>query len=398
MVYEIIARISPACYNFLPDKCQTTYEQGATMTSRPYLKLAQILVDHSTGVKPGDRVAIETTTNASELVSEIYALVVQRGGHPHILLHLPEQEQIFFKFANEDQLTYTPAFQKMVTEQFEAYIRVRADIDPMALQDVPAEKQSLRQKGMAPVRNTMLRRGADNSLRWSLTQFPTEGYAKEAGMSLDEYTAFLLSACHADESTPDPVAHWETIRSQQQSMIQKIEGHDQVKLLGPNVDLTLSVKGRKFNNSYGKHNLPDGEIYTGPVEESVNGWVKFSYPAIFQGQGVEGVELKFDRGRVVSARARVGEELLLAMIASDEGAHYLGEFAIGTNYEINRFTRNILFDEKLGGTFHLALGAGFPETGSRNTSSIHWDMICDMRSDAEIRVDGDPIYRNGKFL
>ncbi len=368
------------------------------MISHPYQKLAQILVDHSTSVKPGDRVAIETTTNASELVAEIYALVVQRGGHPHVLLNLPEQEQIFFKYANDDQLAYTPAFQKLVTEQFEAYIRVRADIDPLALRDVPAEKQSLRQKGMALVRNTMLHRAAEHALRWSLTQFPTEGYAKEAGMSLDEYTSFLLQACHADENTPDPVAHWENIRSQQQRMIETIEGHEQVKLLGSNVDLTLSVKGRKFNNSYGRHNLPDGEIYTGPVEESANGWVRFTYPAIYQGQGVEGVELKFDQGRVVSARAEVGEELLLAMIATDEGAHYLGEFAIGTNYEINRFTRNILFDEKLGGTFHLALGASFPETGSRNTSSIHWDMICDMRTDAEIRVDGEVIYRNGKFL
>jgi aminopeptidase len=367
------------------------------MALQPYLKLAQILVDHSTSVKPGDRVAIETTTNASELVHEIYTLVLQRGGYPHILLHLPEQEKIFFEYANDDQLIHTPAFQELVTEQFEVYIRVRADIDPLALRGVPAEKQSLRQKGMAQVRNTMIRRAADNSLRWSLTQFPTEGYAKEAGMSLGEYTSFLLSACHADENTPDPVAHWENIRSQQVSMIQRIEGHDQVKLLGPNVDLSLSVKGRKFNNSHGKHNMPDGEIYTGPVEESVNGWVKFTYPAIYQGQAVEGVELKFDRGRVISAKAEVGEELLLAMIASDEGAHYLGEFAIGTNFEINRFTRNILFDEKLGGTFHLALGAGYPETGSRNTSSIHWDMICDMRTDSEIQADGEVIYRNGKF-
>jgi len=244
----------------------------------------------------------------------------------------------------------------------------------------------------------MIRRGGDKSLRWVLTQFPTEGYAKEAGMNLEEYTNFLLSACHADEITADPVAHWENIRIQQTRMIESIEGHNEINLLGPNVDLSLSVKGRKFNNSYGKHNLPDGEIYTGPVEDSVNGWVKFSYPAIYQGQVVEGVELKFEKGRVVSVKAKVGEELLLAIVESDEGSHYLGEFAIGTNSEINRFTRNILFDEKLGGTFHIALGAGFPETGSRNTSTIHWDMICDMRKDSEISADGAVIYRDGKFI
>jgi aminopeptidase len=181
-------------------------------------------------------------------------------------------------------------------------------------------------------------------------------------------------------------------------MIERIQGRDKVKLQGPNVDLSLSIKGRTFNNSYGLHNMPDGEIYTGPVEDSVNGWVKFTYPAIYQGQVVEGVELQFENGRVVSANAAVGESFLKTMVDSDEGSHYLGEFAIGTNYEINRFTRNILFDEKLGGTFHMALGAGYPETGSRNKSAIHWDMICDMRTDSEIQVDGEAIYRDGKFI
>jgi aminopeptidase len=368
------------------------------MNEQSYKKLAQILVDHSTSVKAGDRVAIETTTNAESLVREIYELVLQRGGHPHVLLNLPDQEKIFFKYANDDQLTYTPAFQKLVTDHFEAYIRVRAEIDPRALNGVSPIKQSLRQKGMAPVRNSMLQRGASKSLRWALTQIPTEGYAQEAGMSMAEYTDFVFSACHADDNTTDPVAHWEKIYKQQTRMIDRVQGHEVVKLLGPNVDLTLSIKGRKFNNSYGLHNMPDGEIYTGPVEDSVNGWVKFTYPATYQGQVVEGVELMFEDGRVIDAKAEVGETFLRAMIESDEGAHFLGEFAIGTNYEINRFTRNILFDEKLGGTFHLALGAGYPETGSRNTSTIHWDMICDMRKEAEIQVDGSVIYREGQFI
>ena len=367
------------------------------MTDDANKKIAQILVDHSTCVKPGDRVAIETTSNAVSLVSEIYELVLLRGGHPHVLINLPEQEKLLFTYGNEDQLSYIPTFQKLVTEQFEVYIRVRAEIDPRVLSGTSPQKQSLRQKGMAPVRNMMLQRGATNSLRWVLTQIPTEGYANEAGMSMNEYTDFVYSACHADKNTLDPVAYWENIRKQQACTIENIQGHDEVKLLGPNVDLTMSIKGRKFNNSFGKHNLPDGEIYTGPVEESVNGWVRFTYPAIYQGQVVEGVELRFEDGRVIDSKAAVGEAFLRTMIDSDEGSHYLGEFAIGTNYEINRFTRNILFDEKLGGTFHLALGAGYPETGSRNTSIIHWDMICDMRKDAEIQVDGMVVYREGKF-
>jgi len=349
-------------------------------------------------IKPGDRVAVETTTNAESLVRVIYELILQRGGHPHLILGLPDQEKLFFNYASEDQLVFTPQFQKLVTDQFEAYIRVRADIDPRALSGVPSQRQALRLKGMAPVRNAMLRRGATNELRWVLTQIPTEGYAREAGMNLAEYTDFVYSACHVDEHTSDPLAHWENIRKNQQKMIESIEGHDQVRLQGENVDLILSVKGRKFNNSYGCHNLPDGELYSGPVEDSVNGWVKFTYPAIYQGQAVEGVELKFEQGRVMSATAQVGQVLLLTMIASDEGSHYLGEFAIGTNYEIDRFTHNILFDEKIGGSFHIALGAGYPETGSLNNSSIHWDMICDMRTDSEMSVDGEIIYRDGKFI
>lgn len=368
------------------------------MFTQQFRKLSQILVDHSTKVQPGDRVAIETTINAAPLVSEIYELVLKRGGHPHVLLSLPEQEKLLFTYGNDDQLAYIPSFQKLVTDQFEVYIRVRADIDPSGLSGIPPQKQALRQKGIAPVRNSMLQRGATKALRWALTQIPTEGYACEAGMSMAEYSDFVFSACHVDDQTPDPVSHWENIRIQQAQMIERIQGHDRVKLLGPDVDLSLSIKGRTFNNSYGLHNMPDGEIYTGPVEDSANGWVKFAYPAIYQGQVVEGVQLHFERGRVISASASAGESLLKTMLESDEGSHYLGEFAIGTNYEITRFTRNILFDEKLGGTFHMALGAGYPETGSQNKSGIHWDMICNMRQDSEIQVDGEAIYRDGKFI
>jgi len=368
------------------------------LTDPRILKLARILVDHSAAVQAGDRVAIETTINAEALVREVYALVLQRGGHPHMLLNLPDQDRLFFTHASDAQLDFTPTFQKLVTEQFEVYIRIRADVDTRALREVSPDRQSRWQKAMAPVRNTMLRRGGDKSLRWALTQYPTEAYAKEAGLTFEEYQDFLYGACHADDNTPDPVAYWGEIHEKQKKIIQRIEGHDNVRLLGPNVDLSLSIKGRKFNNSHGRHNMPDGEIYTGPVEHSVNGWVKFTYPAIYQGRGVEGVELHFENGRVSHATAAQGEDFLLTMIDSDAGARYLGEFAIGTNFEINRFTRNILFDEKLGGTFHVALGAGYPETGSLNTSVIHWDLICDLRQDSEIRVDGVVIYRDGQFV
>jgi aminopeptidase len=177
-----------------------------------------------------------------------------------------------------------------------------------------------------------------------------------------------------------------------------LKGHDRIQLRGANVDLSLSIKGRSFLNSFGLHNMPDGEIFTGPVEDSLNGWVKYTYPAIDMGVSVEGAELHFENGRVAKATARVREDYLKQMIATDAGASYVGEFAFGLNKDIDRFTGHILFDEKIGGSFHMALGAGYPETGSKNNSAIHWDMICDMRQDSEVLVDGELLYKNGEFL
>jgi aminopeptidase len=362
------------------------------------LKLAQLLVGYSTAVRPGDRVAIETTTNAEPLVRALYKQTLLRGGHPHLLLRLTDQDKILLTHGNEAQLDFTPTFQQLVTEQFDVYIRARADVDTRALRGIPPTRQSRWQKANAPVRNMMMKRGADKSLRWVLAQYPTKAYASEARLDFNAYEDFVYAACHADENTPDPVAYWESVENKQRRIVERFEGHDKVELVGPNVVLALSIKDRKFNNSCGHFNMPDGEIYTGPVEDSVNGWIKFTYPAVYQGRILEGVELTFENGRVKTATASLDQEFLQNMIDSDAGSHYLGEFAIGTNFEIDRFTRNILFDEKIGGTFHIALGAGYPETGSLNTSIIHWDFICDMRDNSEILVDGVVVYRNGQFI
>ena len=244
--------------------------------------------------------------------------------------------------------------------------------------------------------DAQMRRGADRSFKWVTTMYPTEGFAIEAEMRLHNFEDFVYHACHADQA--DPVAYWKKVEAKQLKIIERIEGHYQVILRGPNVDLTLSIKGRKFLNGAGKNNMPDGEIYTGPVEDSVNGWVRFSYPAIYSGVMVEGVELTFNNGKVTKVKAEKNQPFLLEMCESDAGARYLGEFAIGTNYEIDHFYHNILFDEKLGGSFHMALGSGYPETGSNNKSMIHWDMICGMKNDSEIVLDGEVIYKNGKFI
>lgn len=358
-------------------------------------RLAKILVDHSAQIQPGDRVAIEATTVAEPLVRALYTTILERGGEPYLLLELPDQDEILFRVAKDEQLDITPAFRKLAYDQFESRIRIHSATNPRSLSGVAPARQKRRQQALAPILEAQMRRGADRSFKWVTTLFPTEGYAMEAEQSLSAFEDFVYRACHADQE--NPVVYWKEVEASQRKIIQHIEGHDQVVLRGPNVDLSLSIKGRKFLNGAGQNNMPDGEIYTGPVEDSANGWVRFSYPAIYNGVMVEGVELTFINGKVTKAHADKNQPMLLEMLESDPGARYLGEFAIGTNFEIDRFSHNILFDEKLGGSFHMALGAGYPETGSKNKSIIHWDMICGMKEDSEILVDGEVIYRNGKF-
>jgi aminopeptidase len=361
-------------------------------------KFAQIIVDYSTRIKPNDRVAITATTLAEPVVTALYTLILDRGGLPHLLFDLPGQEELFFAHANDSQLDFVPLFHKMAFEEFDVLIKVRSEANTRALGSVDPALQARRQKGIAPLLKAQMQRGAVGALRWMSTLFPTNAYAMEAEMGYQEYQDFFFRACHADENTPDPVAHWQGIHSEQQQIIDRLDGHADVKVRGPNADLSLSIQGRKLMNASGQCNLPDGEIFTGPVEDSVNGWVHFTYPAVIQGRAVEDVELTFDKGLVIKANASKNKEFLMQMLDIDAGARYVGEFAIGTNFEINRFTRSILLDEKTGGSFHMALGAGYPETGSLNKSTIHWDMICDLRTDSEILVDNEVYYRNGHFL
>ena len=361
-------------------------------------KLARILVEHSARIGPGDRVAIEATIAAEPLVRALFINILKSGGHPHLLIDLVDKDEIFMAYANQEQLDFIPAFQHLAYEQFESRIRINSSVNTRALSSVEPARQSRRQKALSKILQLQMKRGAERTFRWVSTLYPTNAFAMDAEMSLREYEDFVFRACHADEDTLDPVAFWDDVEKRQNIIINCIEGRDQVQVRGPNVDLQLSIKGRTFQNASGQHNMPDGEIYTGPVEDSAKGWVRFTYPAISQGRVVEGIELTFEEGRVVKATARKNQDFLLQMLDSDPGARYLGEFAIGTNFQIDKFTGNILFDEKIGGTFHMAVGAGYPETGSRNKSAIHWDMICDLRQDSEILVDSEVVYRNGEFV
>ena len=364
-------------------------------------RFAKVLVEHSARVVPGDRVLIEGTTAAEPLVRELFIQILEKGGIPHPMISFPGmvpfiQDDMYLSYANDTQLDFVPTFYKLAYDQFESRIRIHSSTNTRGTTSINPAKMQRRNKATSLITEAQMRRGGEGRFKWVTTLYPTEAYAQDAGMSLREYEDFVFGAVHANED--DPIAFWKSTASGQQKAIDFLADKNLVTLRGPHVDLTLSIKGRKFNNSTGTHNMPDGEIYTGPVEESVNGWVKFTYPAIYQGVAVEGAELIFHRGRVDTAKAEKNQDYLFQMLESDQGSRYLGEFAIGTNFDINRFTGNILFDEKIGGSFHMALGAGYPETGSKNRSSIHWDMICDMRKDAEITVDGELFYKNGQFV
>ena len=261
---------------------------------------------------------------------------------------------------------------------------------------IPAKRVQQQRKAQRKWLDTRLSRAAAGSFKWVGTQIPTHAQAQEANMSLEEYADFVYGATFCDHE--DPVAEWQKVSVEQQKKVDWLVGKRHIKAQGPNIDLELSIEGRSFVNSDGHKNMPSGEIFTGPVENSVQGWVRFDYPSIVSGRAVSGIALKFEDGKVVEASAEQNEELLFAQLDTDSGSRYLGEFAIGTNFGIQQFTGSILFDEKIGGTVHMAIGRGYEETGSKNESAVHWDMICDMRHDSTIHVDGELFYENGAFV
>jgi aminopeptidase len=358
-------------------------------------KLADILVNFSAAVQPRDWVLVSGHVLALPLVSEVVGCVLRAGGHPTIQLGSEELDETWLREASEEQLGWIAPIDTVIGEQVDVTINVRASANTRALTGIDPRRQQLVQVARRELSRRRMQRAAAGQLRWALTQYPCPAYVQEADMSLREYEDFVYAATFADQ--PDPIKCWRNIHDSQQRLVDWLRGKRQVTVRGPHIDMALSIAGRTFINSDGKRNMPSGEIFTGPVEDSVEGWVKFTYPAIRLGVEVEGVELEFKAGKVVAARARKNEAFLLSQLDSDAGARYLGEFAIGTNYGIQRFTKSILYDEKIGGTIHMALGAGYPETGSHNQSSIHWDFICDMRHDSEIRVDGELFYKDGQF-
>ncbi len=359
-------------------------------------RLADVLVRYSVTLKPGDKLILVGMPLAEPLLEACYRSALQAGALVDVRVLLPSLDEIFFQTANEEQLGAITPMADLQVEAYDARIIIPADPNTRALSGVDPKRQATYAAARQRLFQRMLERTASGEYRWVSFFYPTNGYAQEAGMSLATYTDFSFDACFLDD--PDPIARWQELARQQDRLIAWLRDKQEIRLVGPDTDLTFSVAGRRWINCSGQMNMPDGEIFTGPVEDSVNGHVRFTYPAVAHGRLVEDVRLHFEAGRVVEAHAAQNEGFLLEMLDADEGARRLGEFAFGNNPRITRFTREVAYDEKIGGTVHMAVGASIPESGGVNQSGVHWDMVCDLRQGGAVYADGELFMKDGRFV
>ena len=358
-------------------------------------RLAQVLVRYSLGVKKGDRLAILSSPDSAPLIQEVVREAIRAGAYPETFIRISGVQEIILQEGSDEQLTYIPAAQRMVFEEYETLLNILAQDNTKSLNGIDPARIALSQQASRDLMHTYMKRSAEGLLRWSIAMFPTNAYAQDAEMSLSDFEDFVYRVCFLNDE--DPAARWQELGKQQERFVQWLAGKRTIHLVGQDTDLTFSIDGRIFINDDGHYNFPGGEFFTGPVEDSVNGYIRYSFPASYGGRSVEDVRLRFENGVVVEARAAQGQDYLDKMLSLDEGARRLGEFAFGNNRNVDRCTKNILFDEKMGGTVHLALGASIPQTRGVNESALHWDMVCDLRKGSEIRVDGELFCKDGEF-
>ena len=359
------------------------------------VRYASLLTDYCLELKEGDRLLIKSTTLAEPLVREVYRLAIQMGAIVEVDLDFREKNNILLSNASPKQLAYVSPVFATAMDKFEAYLNIKAPFNLREDQSSPSEASRIRSKALEKSNKRYFTRIADRSLKRCLCQYPTQASAQEAGMSLSEYEEFVYRACKLN--TPDPKKAWQQLGKEQQNIVDHLNKSKDVHYKGNGIDIKFSVAGRTWINSDGKSNMPSGEVFTAPVEDSVNGVVRFSFPAIHGGHEVENATLWVEKGLIKKWEATKGKEYL-DKVFQIPGARRFGEAAIGTNYEIQRITKNILFDEKIGGSIHMAVGQSYLQCGGKNKSVIHWDMISNMKDGGEIFTDGDLIYKNGKFI
>jgi aminopeptidase len=360
-------------------------------------KLARVLVCYSTAVRPGQIVSLVGPPPAQALIVALYREVLQAGGHPLVVMTPEACTETLLRYGGPEQLGFINPLEAREVEVVDVAIHVLAPENTRALTQIDPSQQAVRNRARRPLMDQFLRRAAEKSLRWVVTQFPCQASAQDADMALGDYEDFVFQAgmLHLDE----PGAAWHSLSERQARLADFLHTVRDLRVVtAAGTDLRLGVQGRNWINCAGHENFPDGEVFTGPIEDATEGTVRFDFPAVHGGREVQGVRLVFRGGRVVEAAADKGEDFLRRMLAQDTGAGVLGEVALGCNYAIRSHTRNALFDEKIGGTFHVALGASYPESGGLNQSALHWDMVGDLRPGGRIEADGRVISENGRFL
>jgi len=359
-------------------------------------KMAQVLVQYCCKIKKGQFVEIVAGIPAVPLVKEVYVAILKAGAHPFSRIVVEDLEELFYRHANNEQLQFVSPINRYSIEKIDAMIALRSPLNTKNLSGSDPKKQALSRKANHVIMDRFSKRAAAKQLAWVVTNYPTEAAAQDAGMSLSEYEDFVYRACMIDQK--DPIAAWQKMSKYNQRLIDYLKRKKTIRLAAPDTDLTFKVGGRKWINCSGEYNFPDGEVFTAPIEDSMSGKIRFTFPAVYSGREVDDVRLEFGKGKVIKATAAKGQDFLHAMIDMDKGARYVGEVAIGTNFGIQQFTRSILYDEKIGGTYHMALGNSYPESGGKNRSALHWDMICDLRKKGAMYADGELFFKNGKFV
>ncbi|HLZ21966.1 MAG TPA: aminopeptidase [Ktedonobacterales bacterium] len=360
---------------------------------------AKTLVGYCLDVQPGQTVLLNAAPAAEPLLAEVYREVLRAGGHPVPQVTLATLAEIKLGEGSDEQLAWVDPTLRYWTEHADARLFIESATNTRTLANVDPERQAVAARAGSELREIRSRRGATGEERWCLTLYPTDAYAQDAGMSLAAFQEFVYEACFLN--TENPADAWRELGRKQQVYVDWLRDKEQVHVVGPDTDLHLAIAGRTFRNSDGKRNFPSGEFFTSPLETSAEGTIRFTIPSVRGGHRVEDIRLRFERGKVVEASATQGQEYLERMLAMDEGARFVGEFAFGNNPGIQRGIQNILFDEKIGGTIHMALGNSYRECGGQNVSGLHWDMICDLRAAAgggEVYVDGTLFLKDGMLM
>lgn len=361
-------------------------------------RLADLICDHSLGLGRGDVLRIDAFECAAPLILAFARAALDRGANAYADVSLSGLSEHLLAEGSDDQISFVAPTDWVEIEELDALVTIWSDDNTRSHSRVDPGRQSRNLAARRRLSNRRWERISAGEMRWCGTLFPTNAHAQDAELSLSEYEAFVFQACHVERGDEDAAAWWRSTAQRLGARADALASARELRIIGEDTDVRLAVDGRNWIAADGTHNMPDGEVFTSPVETGTEGEIRFRFPASFDGREVEDVRLRFEAGRVVAAEAARGEDYLHSLLDIDDGARVLGEVAFGLNYEIDRFTHNILFDEKIGGTMHLALGSSFAQAGGKNVSGLHWDLICDLRADGEVYADGELVWKHGQFV